>query len=72
MAKGKVKSAKAGGFAKGGAGHMFGKQAAGPQKAGGTAHAVKGDGGKAAKGGSGHMFGYSPSVPQRPGRTSAR
>lgn len=36
---------------RGGKGHMFGKQHAGPQKPGGSAHNVKGSGGKFAKGG---------------------
>jgi hypothetical protein len=41
-------------FGEGGSGHMLGKQAANPQKPGGTAHAVKGGapGSKHATGGS--------------------
>ena len=44
-------------FAKGGKTGMFGKQHAGPQNAGTTAHDTKGDGGKFAVGGKGKMFG---------------
>ena len=42
---------------RGGSGHMFGKQWAGPKKAGVTGKAQSGSGGKWGKGGSGHMFG---------------
>jgi hypothetical protein len=66
MANSKVKSSKAGAFAKGGSGHMFGKQAAGPKTPGQTGKVQKGDGGKFAKGGSGKMFGYTGSSPAKP------
>jgi len=61
-------------FAKGGNTAMFGEQAAGSQKAGGTAHNVSGGapGAEFAKGGSTKMFGYQGSVPARDGITSAR
>lgn len=61
-------------FAKGGNTHMFGEQAAGPEKPGTTAHDVKGGapGPTFAKGGSGKMFGFQGSVSQEAGRTSAR
>jgi hypothetical protein len=57
MAKSKVKSEGSKTFAKGGSGHMHGKQHAGPQKPGTSSHDVSSDGGKFGKGGSGHMFG---------------
>lgn len=56
MAKSKVMSSRAGSFAKGGSGKMFGKMSAGPQKPEKTFGAGRG-GGKFAKGGSGHMVG---------------
>jgi hypothetical protein len=72
MAKVKKETSKSATFAKGGNTHMFGKQAAGKQKPGDTAHDTSGDGGKFAAGGKGKMFGYSPSVPATPGWTGAR
>jgi hypothetical protein len=69
MAKSKVKSTKAGNFAKGGSGHMFGKQSAGPMKPGVTGKSNSGNGGKWAKGGSGHMVGKQSANPRRPGVT---
>jgi hypothetical protein len=66
MAKGKVISSKAGSFAKGGSGKMFGKQSAGPKSAGDT-NSTNG-GGKFAKGGSGHMFGKQSASPKPAGR----
>lgn len=61
-------------FAEGGDTHMFGKQAAGPQKPKTTAHDVSGGapGAKFASGGSTKMHGYNPSVPATAGITSAR
>jgi hypothetical protein len=61
-------------FAKGGDTPMFGKQAAGPQKAATTAHDVSGGapGAEFAKGGSTKMFGFQGSIPARAGITSAR
>jgi hypothetical protein len=66
MAKGKSKSMKSGGFGHkaGGAGKMFGKQHAGPQKSGVSA-GKSGSGGKFAKGGSGKMFGFTGSKPAK-------
>ena len=60
-------------YAKGGDDRMFSKQAAGPQKPGVTAHAVKGGapGAKAARGGSTRMADFTPVQPARPGRTGA-
>lgn len=62
----KVKSSKAGNFAKGGSHSMIGKQHAGPQKPGTTAHDPAGDGGKFAKGGSGHMVGKQSANTAKP------
>lgn len=61
-------------FAKGGKTHMFGKQAAGEQRAGVTEHDAEGGapGDKYACGGKTKMFGYSPSVPATAGITSPR
>lgn len=61
-------------FAEGGDTHMFGEQAAGPQKSATTAHDVSGGapGADFAKGGSTKMFGFQGSVPARDGITSAR
>lgn len=57
-------------FAKGGKGHMFGKQAASQQVAGESGHNVKGGDNKFAQGGSNnHMFGFRPSAPARPGQS---
>jgi hypothetical protein len=68
MASSKLKTSKAGSFAKGGSGHMFGKQSAGPQKSGTTGKVGFG-GGKFAKGGSGHMFGKQSAGPRKAGVT---
>jgi hypothetical protein len=60
-------------FAEGGDTHMFGKQAAGPDKPGNTGKdPTAAPGPKYAAGGSTKMFGFSPSISQEPGRTSAR
>ena len=69
MAKSKSisKGAFPGGGAKGGSGHMFGKQSAGNRKPGVTGKADSGRGGKFAKGGSGGMFGKQHASPRRPG-----
>lgn len=72
MAKGKqAKSKGKFGPVAEGKGHMFGKQAAGPQKPGVSGKSNSGDGGKYAKGGSGHMFGKEQlfAGPQVPGCT---
>lgn len=67
MAKSKVISSGSPAFAKGGKGKMFGKQSAGPQKAGVVGHTTAGKGGKFAKGGKGKMFGKQSAVPAKPG-----
>jgi hypothetical protein len=67
MAKSKVISNKSPSFAKGGKTKMFGKQHAGPQKSGTSAHSTSGDGGKFAKGGKTHMFGKQSASPARAG-----
>jgi hypothetical protein len=60
-------------FAEGGDTHMFGKQAAGPDKPGNTGKDTSGaPGAKFAAGGSNKMFGFNPAQAQQPGRTSAR
>jgi len=60
-------------FAEGGDGHMFGKQAAGPDKPGNTGKdPSSAPGPKFAEGGNGKMFGFSGAQSQQPGRTSAR
>lgn len=61
-------------FAKGGNTAMFGEQAAGDQKPGGTAHNVSGGapGAKYAEGGKTPMFGYAGAQPAEAGKTSAR
>jgi hypothetical protein len=60
-------------FAEGGDQHMFGKQAAGPDKPGNTGKDQSAaPGAKFAEGGKNNMFGFSPSIPQQAGRTSAR
>jgi hypothetical protein len=60
-------------FAEGGDGHMFGKQAAGPDKPGNTGKDPTGaPGAKFASGGSGKMFGFNPSQPATAGQTGAR
>lgn len=58
-----------GGGAKGGKGHMFGKQSAGTQKPGTSGKSQSGGGGKWAKGGSGKMFGKQSASPRPPGKT---
>ena len=63
------KGAFPGGGAKGGSGHMFGKQSVGTKKPGVTGKADKGGGGKWAKGGSGHMFGKQHASARTPGKT---
>jgi hypothetical protein len=60
-------------FAEGGDTHMFGKQAAGPDKPGNTGKDPTGaPGAKYAEGGKGKMFGFHGAEAQQPGRTSAR
>jgi hypothetical protein len=60
-------------FAKGGDTHMFGKQAAGPDKPGDTGKDQSpAPGAKFASGGSGKMFGFNPSQPATAGQTGAR
>ena len=60
-------------FAEGGDTHMFGKQAAGPDKPGNTGKDTSGaPGPKYAAGGSGKMFGFSPSQAAKSGQTGAR
>ncbi|MGE0677772.1 hypothetical protein [Pseudolabrys sp.] len=61
----KVKSSSAPAFAKGGSGHMYGKQSAGKQVPGQTASAGAG-GGKFAQGGSTKMFGKQSATPAKP------
>lgn len=66
---------KKGDFLEGGkSNHMFGEQAAGPQKPAVTSHEVKGGapGPTFAKGGSGKMFGYADAVPAKAGITGPR
>ncbi|QGM46111.1 hypothetical protein [Methylocystis heyeri] len=70
----KVESTSAGEkfFAKGGSGHMFGKQHAGTQEEGVTSHETAGGGGEGkyfAKGGSKHMFGKQHANTMTPGQT---
>jgi hypothetical protein len=73
MAKSKQESEHDVTFAEGGDTHMFGKQAAGPDKAGNTGKdQSSAPGAKFAKGGSGKMFGFHGAEAQSPGRTSAR
>lgn len=52
----KVKSKSSPAFAVGGSGHMFGKQHAGPDRAGETSGTKGGSGGKFAKGGTTKML----------------
>jgi hypothetical protein len=60
-------------FAEGGDTHMFGKQAAGPDKPGNTGKdQSSAPGPKYAAGGSTKMFGFHGAEAQSPGRTSAR
>ena len=73
MAKSKQESEHNVTFAEGGDGHMFGPQAAGPDKPGTTGKdPTSAPGPKYASGGSGKMFGFSPSVPASAGQTGAR
>jgi hypothetical protein len=65
----KVVSKSSPAFGKGGSGHMFGKQTAGPKSPGITGKAQSGSGGKFAKGGSGKMFGRQTAGPRTPGKT---
>lgn len=67
--KGSTKVLKSGGgsFAKGGSGHMFGKQSAGPKTPGVSGKAQSGSGGKFAKGGTGKMFGKQTAGPRKAG-----
>jgi hypothetical protein len=67
MAKGtKVISSSTPNFIKGGSGKMFGKDSAGPTKAGTTAAGAGKGGGKFGKGGSGKMFGKQSASPKTP------
>ena len=61
-------------FAEGGDGHMFGPQAAGPDKPGNTGKDPTGAPGPkfAAGGSSNKMFDFHPSVPATAGQTGAR
>lgn len=60
-------------FAEGGDTHMFGQQAAGPDKPGNTGKDQSGaPGAKFASGGKGKMFGFNPAVPATAGQTGAR
>ncbi len=73
MAKSKQESEHNVTFAEGGDTHMFGKQAAGPDKAGNTGKdPTAAPGAKYAEGGSTKMFGYHGSVPAKSGQTGAR
>jgi hypothetical protein len=65
----KVISKSAPAFGKGGSGHMFGKQSAGPKSPGITGKAQSGSGGKFAKGGSKGMFGKQTAGTRVPGKT---
>jgi hypothetical protein len=58
-------------YARGGNTHMLGKQAAGPQKPGSTAHAVKSTGGKSARGGA-HASVPGRTLSAKAGRTGVR
>lgn len=60
-----------GGGAKGGKGHMFGRQYAGPQASGTSAHKTTGNGGKFGKGGGTGKVGHQKnSRTSRPGVVS--
>lgn len=67
--KSKVTKSSTPAFAKGGSGHMFGKQTAGTKSPGSTGKVQSGGGGKFAKGGSGKMFGKQSASPRTPGKT---
>lgn len=70
-AKGKGLKSSSPSFAKGGGGHMFGKQSAGPQKPGVSGKSSSGSGGgaKFASGGKKHMFGKQGASPMPAGRS---
>ena len=71
--KSKLETSKNVEFAEGGDGHMFGPQAAGPDKPGDTGKdPTAAPGAKFASGGKGKMFGFSPAVPATAGQTGAR
>jgi hypothetical protein len=71
--KSKVESSRDVEFAEGGDGHMFGQQAAGPDKPGNTGKDTSGaPGAKFAAGGKGKMFGFSPAQEAKAGQTGAR
>ena len=73
MAKSRTEKSHDVTFAKGGNAHMFGKQAANPEKAGTTAKSPgAAPGAKFAAGGKGKMFGFAGSQPVQAGKTSAR
>jgi hypothetical protein len=73
MAKSKQESEHNVEFATGGDTHMFGKQAAGPDKPGNTGKdQAAAPGPKYAAGGSTKMFGFHGAEAQSPGRTGAR
>jgi hypothetical protein len=73
MAKSKQESEHDVTFAEGGDTPMFGKQAAGPDKAGNTGKDQSAaPGAKYATGGSTKMFGFQGSQPATAGKTSAR
>ena len=73
MAKYKQEAERNVEFVKGGKGHMFGKQAAGPMGSGVTGKgSATGVGSKFASGGKSKMHGFAPSQAQKSGRTSAR
>jgi hypothetical protein len=72
-AKTKVESSHDVTFAEGGDTHMFGKQAAGPDKPGNTGKdQSSAPGHKFAEGGKGKMFGFAGSQPATAGQTGAR
>lgn len=70
---GKSKTISSGGYpgggAKGGSGHMFGRQKVGTKTPGVTGKSDKNGGGKFGKGGSGKMFGKQHASPRKPGIT---
>jgi len=71
--KSKLETSKNVEFAEGGDTHMFGPQAAGPDKPGDTGKdQSSAPGAKFASGGSNKMFGFHPSQPATAGQTGAR
>ena len=73
MGKSKQETEKNVTFAEGGDTHMFGKQAAGPDKPGNTGKDQSGaPGAKYAEGGKGKMFGFHGAEAQSAGRTGQR